>query len=199
MKRVLLILVAVLFTTGAFAQEWSAGVRVGSGIQALGQYKYDTDKYLEARFGALWNNPVYGVWRGDSYHQSRIMLDFTALHNWNVLEMDWTPRGGMWFFDAGAGVSVGGRKNYAYVGLTAMARLGFTFNNLPLTLAVDWSPTFGPAIWYGTYIMGGDDFGGEWGVANTPSITRATAISQRSVGFNDLGLANFGISCTYNF
>ena len=47
MKRVFLILVAVLFATSLFAQEWSVGGRVGSGFQAVGQYKYNGSNYIE--------------------------------------------------------------------------------------------------------------------------------------------------------
>lgn len=177
MKRVLLIFAAILLTTTAFAQQFSAGLRVGSGVQAVGQYKYDGKNYFEARFGASWNNPVITSWVQNNnslnVSQGRVMADFTLLHNWHLLDMDWTPRGGMWFVDAGAGVNVGGKAHYAYVGVAGMARLGFTFNNLPLTLALDWTPTFGPGI---LYVKGANN-----------------------VFFNELGLANVGISCTYNF
>lgn len=177
MKRVLLVLVAVLFTTTAFAQQFSVGGRVGSGFQAVGQYKYNGKNYIEARFGASWNNPVITSWVAteDNFHvsQGRVMADFTLLHNWHLLDMDWTPRGGKWFVDAGAGVNVGGKANYAYVGVAGMARLGFTFNNTPITLALDWTPTFGPGI---LYVRGANE-----------------------AFFNELGLANLGISCTYNF
>lgn len=177
MKRILLILVAVLFATTSFAQQWSVGARVGSGFQAVGQYKYDGKNYMEARFGASWNNPLVtttiSTENSFDVYQGRVMADFTLLHNWHILDMDWTPRGGMWFFDAGAGVNVGGVAHYAYVGVAGMARLGFTFNNVPVTLALDWTPSFGPGILY---------------------INR----SNRAF-FNELGLANIGISGTYNF
>lgn len=177
MKRVFLILVAVLFATSAFAQEWSVGGRVGSGFQAVGQYKYNGSNYIEARFGASWNNYLVTTTVTTEHtfdvHQSRVMADFTLLHNWHITEMDWTPRGGIWFFDAGVGVNVGGVAHYAYVGVAGMARLGFTFNNAPVTLALDWTPTFGPGILY---------------------VDR-----YNEAVFNELGLANVGISCTYNF
>ena len=177
MKKVLLLFVAVIFASSAFAQDWSLGARVGSGFQAVGQYKYDGNNYVEARFGASWNNPVVTtIYNGPDtvdVEEGRIMADFTLLHNWHILDMDWTPDGGIWFFDAGVGVNVGGRANYAYVGVAGMARLGFTFHTAPVTLALDWSPTFGPGILYvGKY---------------------------NEAFFNELGLANIGISCTYNF
>jgi hypothetical protein len=178
MKKILLILVAVMFTTAAFAQQFSVGARVGSGFQAVGQYKYDGKNYIEARFGSSWNNnPKFSTSTAtENYfdvYQGRVMVDFTLLHNWHLLDMDWTPRGGMWFFDAGVGVNVGGVAHYAYVGVAGMARLGFTFNNVPVTLALDWTPTFGPGVCY--------------------------VDSYNHAFFNELGLANIGISCTYNF
>ena len=87
--------------------------------------------------------------------------------------MDWTPRAGQWFFDAGAGINVGGREHYAYVGVVAMARLGIKFNDAPLSLSLDYSPVIGPGIVYG---------GG-----------------YSHAGFRDIGFANVGVTCTYNF
>lgn len=177
MKRVLLLFVAILFASTSFAQDWSVGGRVGSGFQAVGQYKYNGNDYIEARFGASWNNPVVHTINESantfSVHDGRVMADFTLLHNWHILEMDWTPSAGLWFFDAGAGVNIGGREHYAYVGVAGMARLGFTFHNVPVTLAVDWTPTFGPGIHY---------YG-----------------KQNDAFFNELGLANVGVICTFNF
>ena len=177
MKK-LLLLVAVLFVaTTSFAQDWSVGARVGSGLQAVGKYNYNANNYIEARFGASWNNPLVYSLRDEAdiidFSRSRVMADFTLLHNWKIFTMDWTPSAGEWFFDAGVGVNVGGLQNYAYVGVAGMARLGFTFYDVPLTLAFDWTPTFGPGIVYeGKH---SDAF------------------------FNELGLANLGISCTFNF
>jgi hypothetical protein len=142
----------------------------------VGQYKYNGNDYIEARFGASWNNPKIPNFRENAdlidYSESRVMADFTLLHAWHILEMDWTPSAGLWFFDAGAGVNVGGREHYAYVGVAGMARLGFTFHNAPVTLAFDWTPSFGPGIYYG---------------------------KQSKVFFNELGLANVGVTCTFNF
>lgn len=135
MKKFLLAIVAVMFATGAFAQDWSVGGRIGSGFQAVGQYGYSADKYLEARFGASWLD-------------SGVTADFTVLHNWNVCTMDWTPSAGEWFFDAGVGVNVGGREHYAYVGVAGMARLGITFNSAPVSLSLDYTPVIGPGIGY---------------------------------------------------
>lgn len=177
MKKIIVLFVALFAVTATFAQDWSLGGRVGSGFQAVAQFKYDGSNYIEARFGSSWNNPVvanvYVAENDIDVYQGRVMADFTLLHNWHITEMDWTPRGGIWFFDAGVGVNVGGVAHYAYVGLAGMARLGFTFNNAPVTLALDWTPTFGPNIVYHK--------------------------KYNNAHFNELGLANIGISCTYNF
>ena len=160
MKKFFLMMVASLFVTGAFAQDWSVGGRIGSGFQAVGQYGYNQNSYIEGRFGAGWLD-------------SGVTADFTALHNWKVCTMDWTPRAGEWFFDAGVGLNIGGESHYAYLGVAGMARLGFKFYDAPVSLSVDYTPVIGPAIAYG----GGQSY----------------------AGFRDIGFANFGLTCTYNF
>lgn len=179
MKKFFLLMVASLFVTGAFAQDWSVGGRLGSGFQAVGQYTYNQNKYVEARFGAGWLDGV--------------TADFTALHNWNILTMDWTPRAGEWFFDAGVGLNIGGKSHYSYLGVACdysyfgvagMARLGFTFNNIPLTLSVDYTPVVGPYFVSGFPVYDMD----------STEVSKTTFVGYRAVGF-----ANFGITCTYNF
>lgn len=160
MKKFLLLIVASLFVTGAFAQDWAVGARVGSGFQAVGQYSYNDKAYAEARFGAGWLDGA-------------VTADFTALHNWHICTMDWTPSAGEWFFDAGVGVNVGGVPNYAYVGVAGMARLGFKFNNTPLSISLDYTPVVGPAIVY-------------WSGASVS-------------GFRGIGFANVGVSCVFHF
>ena len=173
MKRLFLIMVAMMCITTLSAQKLSLGGRVGSGFQAVGQYEISDKSYVEARFGASWNNPQFTREVNGHISQHRVMADFTALYNWRVLELDWTPSTGLWFFDAGCGVNVGGREHYTYVGAAGMARLGIKFYNVPLSLSFDWTPSFGPNILY--------------------------AGSVNYVAFNSLGIANLGISCMFNF
>ena len=45
-----------------------------------------------------------------------LAADFTALHNWNICTMDWTPSAGDWFFDAGVGLNIGGKIAIARCG-----------------------------------------------------------------------------------
>ncbi len=162
MKKLLFTLVAALCVMSASAQNWSVGGRIGSDFEVVGQYTLNNDNYVEARFGAYWAN-----WGGT------VTANFTALYNWNVLNMNWTPNAGTWFFDAGVGINVGGRANYAYVGAAGMARLGLKFKDAPVRLSFDWTPAFGPEI---AYWKGGS-----------------------AAAFFGYGLCNFGVTCTYCF
>ena len=161
-KFILSLAVCLLMAVGAKAQDWSLGARLGSGFQAQAEYTLTDNTYLEGRFGMNWAS------RGASLN-----ADFTALHNWNVCTMDWTPSAGQWFFDAGCGIAVGGAAHYAYVGAAGCAKLGIKFNSAPVKLSLDWTPVIGPGIGYG----GGHS----------------------SAGFNQWGLANLGISAVYCF
>ena len=161
MKKIILIAAMALgFAVAANAQDFRLGGRAGSGFQAQAEYCYNGAKYIEGRFGMSW------------YHGG-LTADFTALHNWNISTMDWTPSVGMWFFDAGAGVTVGGREHFVNIGVAGCAKLGLEFNNAPFRLALDWTPAIGPAIIY---------FRGLSGAV-----------------FNKYGLANLGISAVYRF
>lgn len=173
-KKLFLVIVVSMLAIGANAQKWSVGGRVGSGIQAVGMYDYSDKCYIEARFGMSYTNARFDhYWWGVDYTLP-LSADFTVLHNWNVLEFDWTPGFGKWSFDAGVGLNVGGGANWAYVGVAGLARLDFTFDKLPLTIGLDWTPKFGPSITYGVY--------------NKPLC-----------GFNAMGLSDFGVTCTYRF
>lgn len=173
--------VAILFSVGAFAQDWAAGARIGSGFQAVGQYKFRSENYVEARFGASWID-------------SAVTADFTALYSWHILDMDWTPKAGKWFFDAGCGVNVGGRAGYAYLGVAGMARLGFTFKKAPISLSLDYTPVIGPAFSKG----GGVVING--GIDEHSRATGDYEVKHKTyTSFRGRGFANVGITCTYNF
>ncbi len=162
MKKIFLALAFVFCAFSVSAQGWAVGGRLGSGLQVQAEYQFASDNYLEGRFGMSWCN-------GGAV----LMADFTALYQWNIAKMNWTPKAGEWFFDAGVGVAVGGREHYAYVGVAGGAKLGIKFNGAPVKLAIDWTPVVGPGIGYG-------------GGASHAS-------------FNEYGLANLGISCVYCF
>ena len=162
MKKLLLTLAMGLLAWSASAQNWTVGGRIGSGFQAVGQYVFSNDNYVEARFGAYWANAG-----------GTVTADFSVLYNWNVCNMDWTPSAGRWFFDAGAGINVGGKGHYAYVGVAGSAKLGIAFKGAPVRFAFDWSPAFGPGIAF-------------WVVGSHSE-------------FNERALCNFGITCVYCF
>ena len=175
MKKILFLLAVVSCAVSASAQNWSeatnksnwaAGLRIGSGLQAQAEYYLSSDNYVEGRFGMSWCNAG-----------ATAMADFTALYNWHILDMNWTPKAGDWFFDAGVGLNVGGRGHYAYVGAAGCAKFGIKFNKVPLKLAADWTPVFGAEVAYVKY----------------------SGTTFRSSQFYKYGLANLGISCVYCF
>ena len=195
MKKVLLVLAAVFcvatvsakdfaskmtdFGKAVADQTWTAGLRLGSGLQADAEWHYSDKAYVEGRFGMSWLS-------------SAVCADFTALHNWNVLNMDWTPSVGDWFFDAGAGVGVGGREHYCYVGAAGCAKLGIKFNKVPLRLSIDWTPIVGAEVAYFDLPSYDDE-----GIGR--AATRANTERVHASDFWANGLANFGISCVYCF
>jgi hypothetical protein len=187
MKKILfLIAIAICTTSIAKAQDWSVGARIGSGFAGVAQAHFGNDTYVEMRLGMSWASNhmgnIDGVAVNSAGGAADLTGDFSALYNWRVLKMNWTPKG-EWFLDAGVGLNLGGKQmqsklSWFYTGVQGMCRLGYTFGNAPVSLAFDWSPAIDVSIISGktdTY-----DFG-----------TKA--------GLNGLALANFGISCVYNF
>ena len=168
MKKILLALAFVLCAASASAQGWALGARVTGGIQVQGEYQFENDNYIEGRLGL-------GLINGAG-------LDFTALHQWSVCQMEWTPRVGQWFFDAGVGASVGMASKYMYVGATGCAKLGIEFNTAPVKLALDYSPTIGPWV-------GGSKSSNSEGGTDTKVYS----------GIRMAGFLNIGISCVYCF
>ena len=168
MKKILLALAFVLCAASVSAQDWAIGGRITSGIQVQGEYQFDNGNYLEGRLGL-------GLINGAG-------LDFTALHQWNICKMEWTPRVGEWFFDAGAGASIGMASKFLYVGATGCAKLGIEFNTAPVKLAIDYSPTIGP--WVGSGKVANGDDGSD---------------TKLYSGIRTAGFLNFGISCVYCF
>jgi hypothetical protein len=172
MKK-LAILIAVVVasasvsTLSAQEHKWEVGARVGSGFEAVGQYHLSDKNYLEGRLGMDY---IGGI-----------VADFSALYNWRIATPDWTPSG-TWFFDAGAGLRIGGMANVARIGVQGQAKLGYTFEGIPLSLAFDFSPSFGPVIVYGI-----DDLG----------LTNNGRNS--AIGFDRWAICSLGLSCTYAF
>lgn len=155
MKKFLLIAAVTLFTTGAFAQNWKVGARLGSSFHAVAMYEYSEKCYLEGRAGL-------GIING-------LAADVSVINNWHVAEMNWTPKAGIWNFDAGVGVNAGFAPSWIYCGIQGLLRLSFTFAKAPVTLGIDYSPCVGPYI------------------------------SENTLGLNTYGFSNAGLTVTYNF
>lgn len=155
MKKFLLVAMVSLFATSAFAQNWKVGARLGSSFQAVAMCDYSSECYLEGRVGL-------GIING-------LAADVSVLNNWHVAEMNWTPKAGIWNFDAGVGANAGFGPSWIYCGIQGLARLSFTFAKAPITLGIDWSPCIGP------------HFSGD------------------TMGFNLYGFYNSGLTVTYNF
>jgi hypothetical protein len=168
MKKLAVLCVALVASVGvAGAQDWGFGVRLGSGFQAVGQRFLRSGNYLEGRLGMGWLH--HGV-----------TADVSLLHVWNVQNMDWTDEG-HWFLDMGVGANLGGASHFVYGGLQGMARLGYQFDHAPVSLSLDWSPGFGPAV------------------SHYHDIHDDHIDDHSAVGFNTRGMANFGVSCVYRF
>ena len=168
MKKLLLSLAALLCVATASAKggnfftnhDWAAGLRTGYGLQIDAECFLNQNNYVEARVG------LYGG----------LCADFTGLYNWHLMDFDWTPSVGKWYFDAGVGGNIGGFAHFAYGGVAGLAKLGIKFNKVPIRLAIDWTPVLGVCGWYGD---AGDTATG--------------------VGFYGLGLGNVGVSATWCF
>ncbi len=160
------------------SQKWSVGLRLGSGAQVDAECFYAGDKYVEARLGLGWLNG-FGA-------------DFTVLHNWNCFTWDWTPQAGQWFLDAGVGVNLGGAKHFMYVGVAGQAKFGIKFNKVPIRLAIDVTPAFGPYFHlpYSEMVEVPNASGG---------VDKVKVKYGGGVGFYSHGLLNFGLSATYCF
>ena len=102
-----------------------------------------------------------------------VTADFTALAAWRCFEFG-NYSAGNFFTDFGCGINVGGKGHYCYVGPAGLARIGFRFNGAPVSLSADWTPVFGGEI---------------------AKVSPGGSTSS----FYEYGLANFGITCTYNF
>lgn len=188
MKKILLVIAAIFCVATVSAQKWAVGGRVGSGLQAVGEYHFSDKNYVEVRLGMGWlsNHDDFSHWRdnGSYYNDPNINFELTGLYNWKALEFDWTPGAGKWFLDAGVGAGFAIRKYYTYVGVAGQAKFGFQLNSIPLKIAIDWTPIFGPEICYG-----GPSANNHWVFHR----------NYKRAAFSGYTLANFGVSAVYCF
>ena len=105
---------------------------------------------------------------------------------------DWTPSAGKWFLDAGVGVNIGGAKHFMYVGVAGQAKFGIKFNKVPIRLAVDVTPAFGPYFHlpYSEMVEVPNASGG---------VDKVKVKYGGGAGFYSHGLLNLGLSATYCF
>ena len=129
MKKLFFALAFVLCAFSVSAKDWAIGARVTGGIQVQGEYTLSSENYLEGRLGL-------GLIGGTGF-------DLTGLYQWTICNMDWTPKAGKWFFDAGVGASVGMGGKTLFAGVTGDAKLGIKFNKVPVKLAIDYTPGLG--------------------------------------------------------
>ena len=178
MKKILIAVVLLFSAISLNAQErWSVGLRVGSAFQADAQMHFNK-QYLEARLGLGYINRFVEEWDADCIgcppardYNTFLSADFSLFYNWKVYH--WSSNVGRVFVDAGVGVNIGGYSQVMYLGPAGMAKVGIKFDSVPIALSLDWSPAFGASIPYGY-------------PAGVPA-------------FNSMGLANFGVTCVYNF
>lgn len=165
MKKFFLVLAALFCVATVSAQKtkWSLGLRATYGVQAVTEYFYSADKYVEGRLG------IFGG----------ACADFTALHQWNCCNWDWTPSVGKWYLDAGVGVNLGGAAHYVWGGVAGDVKFGIKFNKVPIRLSVDYTPVIGIGGWYGF---------GDLGDSNIHKVHLHTP-----------GFYNFALSATWNF
>lgn len=112
---------------------------MGDGIQVVGQKYLGGGDYLEARLGVL--------------EFRNIGLDLSVLYTWNTFNWDWTP--GNWFLDFGLGGNLNARRSMMFLGVQGMAKFGYTFQNSPLSLSLDFAPALGPNIAMSKDVKGG--------------------------------------------
>lgn len=165
MKKFFLAMVAMLCVATASAQDkWSVGLRLGSGAQVESEFFYSDKAYLEGLLGlSLFDN----------------LLDFSLIHNWNCCQWNWTPNAGDWFLDAGVGGRVGGNGDCCFFGVAGQVKFGIEFNRVPIRLALDVTPSFGPVITYGKTVEG-------------------VKVKSHTGFYND-GILSFGLSATWRF
>lgn len=123
MKKFLVALVAMFCVTAVSAQVNNVGLRFNGGIELAGQYDLSKANYIDGRIG-------FG-----KHH-----IGVTGIYTWKIQEFNWTPQYGKWFFDAGVGgnIVIGNDLGLNVVG---SAKLGFKFNNAPVSLIWDYCPS----------------------------------------------------------
>lgn len=143
MKRLLLVslFAALAFAARAQYTPHAAGVHFGgSTIDLEYQYHFSDKNFLDVTAG------IFDL--GDGFSAQ-------AVYDWNIKQWaDWTPNFATWKFWGGVGGGIGFYDHDNHDGLllgpVGTLGFGFTVNDFPLTIGVDYRPMVGMVI--------GDDF-----------------------------------------
>ena len=139
MKKYVLTLLITLAAMPLLAQRTphALGVHLGgSTLDIEYQYHLNMKKFVYATVGSFYVPHVFMI---------------QASYHWNLKEFeDWTPNFATWKVWAGAGVGIGGYDTDDYSGLmlgpVGDLGFGFTINDVPITLGIDYRPMVAIAL-----------------------------------------------------
>ena len=139
MKKYVLTLLITLAAMPLLAQRTphALGVHLGgSTLDIEYQYHFNKKNFVDVTVGS------FDVPHGPTTPRT---------YNWNLKEFeDWTPNFATWKVWAGAGVGIGGYDTHDYSGLmlgpVGDLGFGFTINDVPITLGIDYRPMVAIAL-----------------------------------------------------
>ena len=139
MKKFVLTLLVSLAAMPLLAQRTphALGVHLGgSTLDIEYQYHFNKKNFCDVTVGSF-----------DVPHGFMIQ----GTYNWNLKDFeDWTPNFATWKVWAGAGVGIGGYDTHDYSGLmlgpVGDLGFGFTINDVPITLGIDYRPMVAIAL-----------------------------------------------------
>lgn len=128
MKKISIIIIALLMSASAFSQSYKHAVGIKLGAEEGFVYKQNLNKDNFFEVGLGW------------FVGNSLLVNGFYLWNFNIPEVD----GLAWY--VGPGAYIGGSMNNKYSGLnmSVNARIGieYKFVEIPLALSLDWSPGF---------------------------------------------------------
>lgn len=128
MKKLFLAALFCMLAATTFAQSNGFGFRAGTGAELQYERYFASGNLLKANAGLFdFDGNFFGT----------VVYDWECF-NWAT----WTPNAGDWFLHAGVGGTVGIWKNDFNLGAAADVAFGIKFDGAPVTLAVDYRPTF---------------------------------------------------------
>ena len=146
MKKLLIILaLAIGFTSVASAQSRAVGSRLGYGVELSYQHYLAPDIFLEADLG------LDLIGKGG--------FKATAIYDWELAHPDWTDQG-EWTVYAGPGAALGvvsngsGKDTGFFLGICGQLGVEYTFT-FPLAISLDIRPQLGYHFGDGVAYTGG--------------------------------------------